>query len=79
MAILLLSFYSLGLTVPFIISGYLIQRFLIFSKNMSKHINTISKVGGGLLLITGILILTNKLQFLGFYLLNVLPFLQSVG
>ena len=78
-AILLLSFYSLGLALPFIFSGYLIQRFLIFSKNMSKHINIISKVGGMLLLITGILILTNKLQFLGFYLINIFPFLQTFG
>jgi len=31
-AILLLSFYSLGLAIPFILSGYLIQRFLLFSK-----------------------------------------------
>ena len=30
--ILLLSFYSLGLALPFILSGYLIQRFMIFSK-----------------------------------------------
>lgn len=78
-AILLLSFYSLGLAVPFIISGYLIQRFLIFSKNMKKHINRISKIGGILLLATGILILTNKLQFLGFYLINIFPFLQNIG
>ena len=78
-AILLLSFYSLGLALPFIFSGYLIQRFLIFSKNMSKHINIISKAGGMLLLITGILILTNKLQFLGFYLINIFPFLQTFG
>ena len=30
--ILLLSFYSLGLALPFILSGYLIQKFMIFSK-----------------------------------------------
>jgi cytochrome c-type biogenesis protein len=35
-AILLLSFYSLGLAIPFILSGYLIQRFLLFSKNFKK-------------------------------------------
>ena len=29
--ILLLSFYSFGLAIPFILSGYLIKRFLIFS------------------------------------------------
>ena len=34
--ILLLIFYSLGLALPFILSGYLIQKFLIFSKNFKK-------------------------------------------
>ena len=77
--ILLLSFYSIGLAIPFILSGYLIQRFLIFSKNFRKNINLVSKIGGIILLITGILILTNQLQALGYYLLNIFPFLQNFG
>ena len=77
--ILLLIFYSFGLAVPFVLSGYLIRKFLIFSKNFKKNINLVSKSGGIILLITGILILTNQLQALGYYLLNVLPFLQNFG
>jgi len=78
-AIILLSFYSLGLAIPFILSGYLMQKFLMFSKNFKKNINLVSKSGGVILLITGILILTNQLQVLGYYLLNSLPFLQNLG
>ena len=78
-AIILLSFYSLGLAVPFILSGYLMQRFLIFSKNFRKNINLVTKGGGVILLITGVLILTNQLQILGYYILNYLPFLQNFG
>jgi cytochrome c-type biogenesis protein len=77
--ILLLLSYSIGLAIPFILSGYLIQKFLIFSKNFKKNINKVSKIGGIILLITGILIITNQLQALGFYLLNVFPFLQNFG
>ena len=77
--ILLLIFYSLGLALPFILSGFLIQKFLIFSKNFKKNIKLVSKIGGIILLITGVLILTNQLQALGYYLLNVLPFLQNFG
>ena len=77
--IILLSSYSLGLAIPFILSGYLIQKFLIFSKNFKKNINLISKIGGIILLITGILIVTNQLQALGYYLLDVFPFLQNFG
>ena len=77
--ILLLSVYSMGLAIPFIISGYLIQKFLIFSKNFRKNINLVSKIGGCVLLITVVLILTNQLQTLGYYILNTFPFLQNFG
>ena len=78
-AIILLSFYSLGLAIPFILSGYLIQKFLVFSKNFKKNINLVSKIGGIILLITGVLILTDQLQILGYSILNILPFLQNFG
>ena len=78
-AVILLIFYSLGLAIPFILSGYLIQRFLLFSKNFKRNINIISKLGGFILLITGILILTNQFQSLGFYIIKIFPFMQNFG
>ena len=78
-AVLLLLFYSLGLAIPFILSGFLIQKFMLISKNLKRNINIISKTGGFILLGTGILILTNQLQAVGFYLLKSLPFLQNLG
>ena len=78
-AIILLTFYSIGLAIPFVLSGYLIQRFLAFSKNFKKNINLISKIGGIILLFTGILILTNQLQAVGFYIIKVFPFMQNFG
>ena len=78
-AILLLMFYSLGLAIPFVLSGYLIQRFLLLSKNFKKNINLISKSGGIILLVTGILILTNQLQAVGFYIIEIFPFMQKFG
>ena len=78
-AIILLIFYSLGLAIPFVLSGYLIQKFLLFSKNFRKNINLISKIGGITLLVTGILILTNQLQAIGFYIIKVFPFMQNFG
>ena len=77
--IMLLSFYSVGLAIPFILSGYLMQKFLMFSKNFKKNINKVTKIGGIILLVTGILIITNQLQALGYYLLDILPFLQKFG
>jgi cytochrome c-type biogenesis protein len=75
----LLISYSLGLAIPFVLSGYLIQRFLLFSKNFKKNISLISKIGGITLLVTGILILTNQLQAIGFYIIEIFPFMQKFG
>ena len=77
--ILLLSFYSLGLAIPFIISGILIDKFLFFSKSFRKYISTITKVGGAILLLTGIAILTGQLQVLGFFILEYFPLLGNIG
>ena len=78
-SILLLSFYSLGLAVPFIISGILIDKFLFFSKSVRKYILIITKIGGAILLLTGIAILTGQLQVLGFFILEYFPSLGSIG
>ena len=77
--ILLLTFYSLGLAIPFILSGYGISKFLAFSKNFRKNIKIVSVTGGVILLITGILILTNKLQALGYFILEAIPILGNLG
>ena len=54
--ITLLSFYSLGLAVPFILSGYYITVFLNKKKGFSKYFGLVTKTGGLILLFTGILI-----------------------
>ena len=48
-------------------------------EDFKKNINLISKIGGVILLITGILILTNQLQIVGFYLIKIFPFMQNFG
>ena len=78
-AVLLLSFYSLGLAIPFVVSGVLIHKFISFSKSFRKYISVVSKVGGFILLLTGIAILSGQLQVLGFFILEYFPFLGSIG
>ena len=77
--ILLLSLYSLGLAVPFVLSSLLIKKFLIFSKSTKKYLINIKKISGIILTITGVLIVTGKLQILGFYLIDYFPILQKLG
>jgi cytochrome c-type biogenesis protein len=77
--IILLSIYSIGLAIPFILSGLFITKFLIFSKKTRMHIIKIQKISGYILLITGVLIVTGKLQTLGYYLLDWFPILGKLG
>ena len=66
-------------TIQYALYWYGITRFLSVSKNLKKKMSIISLTGGSILLITGILILTNKLQIVGFYLLETFPFLENFG
>jgi len=77
--IFLLITYSIGLGIPFVLAGYYMGNFLIFSKKTKKFTSTIQKTSGVILILTGILILTSKLQAIGFYLLELFPFLGKLG
>ena len=77
--VLLLGVYSLGLAIPFVISSLIIKKFLIVSKKSKSYLSKIKKFSGIILLITGILIITGKLQIIGFYLIELFPFLQKFG
>jgi cytochrome c-type biogenesis protein len=77
--VLLLSFYSLGLAVPFTVSSLIIKKFLVFSKKSRSYLSKIKKFSGIILLTTGILIVTGQLQTIGFYLIQFFPILQKLG
>ena len=75
----LLSLYSLGLAVPFVLSSLFFNKFLIFSRSAKNYLINIKKISGVILIITGILVITGKLQILGFYLIDYFPILQKLG
>ena len=77
--VLLLSFYSLGLAIPFVLSGYFMNQFLISKKGFGKYYGIVTKTGGIILLITGVLILTNQIQVISYYILTTFPFLTTLG
>jgi cytochrome c-type biogenesis protein len=77
--ILLLGVYSLGLAIPFVASSLIIKKFLIVSQRSKSYLNKIKKFSGIVLLITGVLIVTGKLQTIGFYLIEFFPILQKLG
>ncbi|GKU23236.1 cytochrome c biogenesis CcdA family protein [Clostridium folliculivorans] len=65
--IFLLSIYSLGLSIPFILTAMAIDSFIKFKNNVLKFSKFISIISGLLLVIMGILVFTNNLNTLSRY------------
>ncbi len=56
--IILLIAYSIGLGIPFLLTGLLIHKFFEYFKTIRKYFRVISLVGGILLVIIGFLLIT---------------------
>ena len=76
--IILLSFYSIGLAVPFIIVGLMMSKILIMTSFLNKYIRYFQFITGIILLVTGILIFNGSIQSLGFQLNSILPSLEML-
>ena len=75
----LLGIYSLGLGVPFLLAGIAIGPFLTFFASFRRHLGTVEKVMGVLLILTGLLFLTGQFTRLSYWFLETFPILQSFG
>lgn len=62
----LLSIYSLGLALPFIVLSAGINYLLVFVRGTIKVLRYANPIAGVLLMLTGLLLVTNKLQLLSF-------------
>jgi len=62
--IVLLAIYSAGLAIPFIIMSVFINFLLIFIKKASRVLQYVNTVAGILLIIVGLILVTNKLYVL---------------
>ena len=74
----LLLVYSLGLGIPFVLAAVAIRPFLSFMHRFKRHLGTMEKIMGLLLVITGIMFLTGSMNFMGQWLLENVPFLSSI-
>jgi cytochrome c-type biogenesis protein len=77
--IILLSLYAAGLGIPFVLAAMSVGRFLSTSQRLRRHLPLIEKLAGGLLIVTGALILAGTLQTLASYLLDWFPALSRLG
>ena len=75
---LLLTMYSIGLGIPFLIVGLMMGKLIILSKNLVKFSRYFQIFTGLILLVTGILILNGTIQSLGFQLNSISPSLEML-
>ncbi|MDG1376121.1 MAG: cytochrome c biogenesis protein CcdA [Yoonia sp.] len=70
---LLLLVYGLGMTLPFVIAALFIGPFMRWMKKFRKHLGKIEKAMGVLLIVFGILIATNSVNYIAQWMLEIAP------
>jgi cytochrome c-type biogenesis protein len=70
---LLLSSYAAGLALPFFLSALAINSFLRFSQQLRPYVQAIHIAGGLLLIVVGVLLITDYMTFLNAYALRFTP------
>lgn len=61
----LLFVYSLGLGIPFLLTGIFFSRSISFVKKVSKHLRYFNIIVGSVLVAIGIIVFTNQLALIG--------------
>jgi len=62
--VVLLTFYSIGLGLPFLVAGILIHRFFEYFRSIRKYFRAVAIAGGVLLIIVGVALLTGYFSYL---------------
>jgi cytochrome c-type biogenesis protein len=75
----LLAVYSVGLGVPFVLTAMAMDRYFLASARIRKHYKLIEGVSGGLLILLGVLILTNQFSIIVRYLDKWFPWLTKLS
>ena len=75
----LLAIYSLGLGVPFLLAAAGVGSFVAFQQRFRRHLLTVERIMGGLLVLTGIFFLTGSMQRFSYWLIEQFPWLATIG
>jgi cytochrome c-type biogenesis protein len=77
--VVLLSSYSLGLGVPFLAAALAVNRFFGASSRLTRHMKTVERVSGALLVAVGLLLVTDSLAVLARWFAETFPILNRIG
>jgi cytochrome c-type biogenesis protein len=75
----LLATYALGLGIPFLLAALAVRPFMRFMQRFRRHLRKVEFGAGALLVLTGILIFTNNLGQFSYFLLDLFPWLATIG
>ncbi|MES0811384.1 cytochrome c biogenesis protein CcdA [Roseibium sp. SCPC15] len=75
----LLAVYALGIGLPFVLAAAFASRFLKLAGRFRKHLGTVEKLMGGLLVLTGLLFITGQMSAIAFWLLETFPIFTQIG
>jgi cytochrome c-type biogenesis protein len=75
----LLAVYSLGLGIPFLLAAFAVEPFAAFLARFRKHLATVEKAMGALLVLTGVAFLTGFIADASYWLLETFPLLGKIG
>ena len=74
----LLTVYAAGLAIPFLLTAVLLERFLEWFQRFRRYLPWVERTSGVLLLLLGILLITDRFTLLAGYLQGLTPaFLKS--
>jgi cytochrome c-type biogenesis protein len=76
---LLLSAYALGIGIPFLAAAAFVTPFLRFVARFRRHYQVVEWLAGGLLVVTGALVLLGSFQEIGAWMLDRWPGLGRLG
>ena len=76
---MLLFFYGLGMTLPFILAALFIGPFMRWMARFRRHLGMIEKLMGVLLIVFGVLIATNSINIIAQWMLDTFPVFMSIG
>jgi cytochrome c-type biogenesis protein len=68
-----LGTYAAGLAVPFFLSAVAVNSFFEFSRKFRRYLSAIHRTAGILLIIVGVLLITDYLSVLNIYALRFTP------
>jgi len=71
--ILLLAAYALGLAVPFLLTALALDRFLVWFQRFRPYIIWVDRIAGAMLIVLGILLVTDSFTLLAGYLRGLTP------